>query len=115
MRIHVDGRVREERHHGPEQDAHPERETGPQVLAPRPHAPHLLPDDRLGEQAETDEEDPRGEAPVDHLSVRLHLSSPGLRSAASPRRARTRRLRRRRATAARTTTTTLPRRADAAA
>ena len=73
VRVHVDRRVREQRHHRPEQDTERERDAGPQVRPPRPHPPHLGADDRLGEQAEPDEED----------AGRRRTSGPSQRAAAS--------------------------------
>ena len=76
VRERVDRRVGVEHHHRPHQHAHPEEEPREEVHAPRPHRPDLLADDRLGQEDQPEQEDPAGEEPVDHLSLRLHRDPP---------------------------------------
>ena len=88
VRVHVDRRVGVEGHHGPHQDAHHEDEARPQVGPPGAHPPDLLPDYRLADEAEPEQQQARREQPVHHFSGRLHPSPPDLRSEVARRRAR---------------------------
>src|SRR5439155_12759754 len=87
---------------------------GPEVGPPGAAPPDLGADDRLGEQAQAEDQEAGRKEPVDMLSGRLHGVPRGPPTARAARRNRREARPRSRAAAARRTATKSPGRADAA-